>query len=101
MSFEPYRDMFFYLPFSTYTVNSLVVAGAATTLTLIMGSLAAFAFARFSFSGKSARITPLPALADAPGRFGDHAAVSAGDRGGAVRHLSVSSSFTRRSSFRS
>jgi multiple sugar transport system permease protein len=52
MSFEPYRDMFFYLPFSSYTVNSLVVAGAATTLTLIMGSLAGFAFARFRFPGK-------------------------------------------------
>jgi len=52
MSFEPYRDMFFYLPFSSYTVNSLVVAGSATVLTLLMGSLAAFAFARFRFSGK-------------------------------------------------
>jgi multiple sugar transport system permease protein len=52
MSFEPYRDMFFYLPFSTYTVNSLVVAGSATVLTLIMGSLAGFAFARFTFPGK-------------------------------------------------
>jgi multiple sugar transport system permease protein len=52
MSFEPYRDMFFYLPFSTYTVNSLVVAGSATVLTLIMGSLAGFAFARFTVPGK-------------------------------------------------
>jgi ABC-type glycerol-3-phosphate transport system permease component len=52
MSFEPYRDMFFYLPFSTYTVNSLVVAGSATVLTLLMGSLAGFAFARFKFPGK-------------------------------------------------
>jgi multiple sugar transport system permease protein len=52
MSFAPYRDMFFYLPFSTYTVNSLVVAGSATALTLIMGSLAGFAFARFTFPGK-------------------------------------------------
>ena len=51
-SFEPYRDMFFYLPFSTYTVNSLVVAGSATVLTLLMGSLAGFAFARFKFPGK-------------------------------------------------
>ncbi|RPH33607.1 carbohydrate ABC transporter permease, partial [bacterium] len=52
MSLEPYRDMFFYLPFSSYTVNSLVVAGAATALTLAMGSLAGFAFARFKFPGK-------------------------------------------------
>ncbi len=52
MSLEPYRDMFFYLPFSSYTVNSLVVAGSATMLTLMMGSLAGFAFARFKFPGK-------------------------------------------------
>lgn len=52
MSFEPYRDMFFYLPFSRYTANSLVVACASTVLTLLMGSLAAFAFARFAFPGK-------------------------------------------------
>ena len=49
---SPYRDMFFYLPFSSYTVNSLVVAGASTILTLAMGSLAGFAFARFIFPGK-------------------------------------------------
>jgi multiple sugar transport system permease protein len=52
MSLEPYREMFFYLPFSSYAVNSLVVAGAATILTLMMGSLAGFAFARFKFRGK-------------------------------------------------
>jgi ABC-type glycerol-3-phosphate transport system permease component len=54
MSFAPYVDMFFYLPFSTYTVNSLIVASATTVLTLLIGSLAAFAFARFEFTGKKA-----------------------------------------------
>jgi ABC-type glycerol-3-phosphate transport system permease component len=53
MSFQPYVDMFFYLPFATYTVNSLVVAFSATVLTLLIGSLAAFAFARFEFRGKN------------------------------------------------
>lgn len=53
MSFRPYVDMFFYLPFATYTVNSLVVALAATVLTLLIGSLAGFAFARFDFRGKN------------------------------------------------
>jgi multiple sugar transport system permease protein len=52
MSLQPYADMFFYLPFATYTVNSLVVAISATALTLIFGSLAAFSFARFDFPGK-------------------------------------------------
>jgi len=52
MSLNPYGDMFFYLPFATYALNSLIVASAATILTLLVGSLAAFAFARFHFSGK-------------------------------------------------
>jgi multiple sugar transport system permease protein len=54
MSLKPYGDMFFYLPFSRYTLNSLVVATSSTALTLIVGSLAAFAFARFRFAGKNA-----------------------------------------------
>jgi len=52
MSLKPYGDMFFYLPFSTYTLNSLIVASSATALTLLVGSLAAFAFSRFQFTGK-------------------------------------------------
>jgi len=54
MSLKPYSDMFFYLPFSTYTLNSLVVACSSTVLTLFFGSLAAFAFSRFTFAGKQA-----------------------------------------------
>ncbi len=54
MSLKPYGDMFFYLPFSTYALNSLIVASCATLFTLVVGSLAAFAFARFHFAGKSA-----------------------------------------------
>lgn len=52
MSLKPYADMFKFLPFSRYTVNSLIVAISATILTLIFGSLAAFAFSRFKFKGK-------------------------------------------------
>ncbi|MGB5874214.1 MAG: carbohydrate ABC transporter permease [Bacteroidota bacterium] len=52
MSLQPYADMFFYLPFSTYTLNSLIVALSATVLTLLIGSLAGFAFSRFQFPGK-------------------------------------------------
>ena len=53
MSFEPYAGMFFFLPFETYALNSFLVAVSATAMTLLIGSLAAFAFARFSFRGKS------------------------------------------------
>jgi len=52
MSFKPYSDMFFYLPFSTYTLNSLIVAFSSMSLTLIIGGLAAFSFSRFQFAGK-------------------------------------------------
>jgi multiple sugar transport system permease protein len=52
MSLSPYFDMFFYMPFSTYTLNSFVVASSATLITLCTGSLAAFAFSRFQFAGK-------------------------------------------------
>ena len=52
MTVMPYVDMFFYLPFSTYTLNSLIVASSATVITLCAGSLAAFAFSRFQFAGK-------------------------------------------------
>lgn len=53
MSFKAYSDMFFYLPFSTYTLNSLIVACSATVLTLLIGCLAAFSFSRFTFAGKN------------------------------------------------
>jgi ABC-type glycerol-3-phosphate transport system permease component len=53
MSLKPYGDMFFYLPFSRYTLNSLIVASCSTLLTLVCGSLAAFAFSRFRFAGKN------------------------------------------------
>jgi ABC-type glycerol-3-phosphate transport system permease component len=53
MSFRPYVDMFFYLPFSRYALNSFIVASCSTLLTVGIGSLAAFAFARFHFPGKN------------------------------------------------
>lgn len=53
VTLQPYSDMFFYLPFSTYTLNSLIVAFSSMSLTLLIGSLAAFAFSRFQFRGKN------------------------------------------------
>ena len=50
----PYVEMFSFLPFAVYTLNSLLVALGATVLTLLVGSLAAFAFARFRFPAKEA-----------------------------------------------
>ena len=53
VTLQPYSDMFFYLPFSTYTLNSLIVAFSSMSLTLFVGSLAAFAFSRFQFRWKN------------------------------------------------
>jgi multiple sugar transport system permease protein len=52
MSLAPYHDMFNFLPFTTFTLNSLYIATATTFLSLFIGSLAGFAFARFQFKGK-------------------------------------------------
>lgn len=52
MSIQPYIDMFFYMPFARYTLNSLIVACASTFFALAVGSLAAYAFSRFEFAGK-------------------------------------------------
>ncbi len=52
MSLKPYTEMFDYLPFGQYTINSLIVATSSTILTLLIGSLAGFAFSRFHFKGK-------------------------------------------------
>ena len=50
VTLKPYSDMFSFLPFSTYTLNSLIVAISATLLTLFIGSLASFAFSRFKLT---------------------------------------------------
>ena len=41
MSVMPYFDMFFYMPFATYTLNSMIVASAATIRNPPAGKLAA------------------------------------------------------------
>jgi len=53
MSLTPYRDMFRFLPFGTFTLNSMYLACTATLLSLIIGILAAFALARLPFKGKA------------------------------------------------
>ncbi len=52
MSLKPYADMFFFMPFGIYALNSTIVASSATIITLFVGSLGAFAFSRFQFAGK-------------------------------------------------
>jgi multiple sugar transport system permease protein len=52
MSLSAYRDMFSFLPFATFTWNSLYIACTTTVLALFVGILAGFAFARLQFKGK-------------------------------------------------
>lgn len=52
MSLTSYRDMFRFLPFGTFTLNSLYIAVTTTILSLVIGIFAAYAFARMRFKGK-------------------------------------------------
>ena len=54
-TFENYRNMFSRMGgFGRYYLNSFLVTAATVGLTLFVGSLAAYAFARFSFPGREA-----------------------------------------------
>ena len=48
---ESYEEVFLYGPFPKYFLNSLLVALGTTLLAVLVGSLAAYAFARFEFRG--------------------------------------------------
>jgi ABC-type glycerol-3-phosphate transport system permease component len=46
-----YRDLFAQTHFLTYFLNSLIVAGGATVLSLVIGGLGAYSLSRFRFFG--------------------------------------------------
>jgi multiple sugar transport system permease protein len=48
---ENYEEVFLYGPFSQYFLNSLIVALGTTAIAITVGTLAAYAFARFTFRG--------------------------------------------------
>lgn len=48
---QNYRDLFIQTNFPTYFVNSLIVAGGATVLSLAVGGLGAYSLSRFNFFG--------------------------------------------------
>lgn len=50
---QPFIDMWSTVPLADYFVNSLIVSGAATVLSVIIAIFAAFAVSRFSFRGRS------------------------------------------------
>ena len=49
---ENYRDVLFDSSFGRYLVNSLIVGVVATLITLLLGCMAAYGLARFSFAGR-------------------------------------------------
>jgi len=53
LHFDNYREVFRRAPFFTYLLNSIVVSGLVVIGQLITASMAAYAFARLRFPGKS------------------------------------------------
>ena len=49
---ENYRDVIFDASFGRYLINSLIVGVVATAITLLLGCMAAYGMARFSFAGR-------------------------------------------------
>jgi ABC-type glycerol-3-phosphate transport system permease component len=52
LTFEAYRRLFEQTNFAIYFQNSVVVAGSATVLTVVIGTLAAYGITRFRFRGR-------------------------------------------------
>jgi multiple sugar transport system permease protein len=53
VTFAPFIDMWKTVPLASYFVNSVIVAGAATILSLIIAVFAAYAISRYRFLGRS------------------------------------------------
>jgi multiple sugar transport system permease protein len=52
LTFQPFVDMWTTVPLASYFGNSLIVAGSATVVSLIIAIFAAFAVSRFRFRGR-------------------------------------------------
>lgn len=53
VTLDPFIDMWKTVPLASYFVNSVIVAGAATVLSLIIAVFAAYAISRYRFRGRS------------------------------------------------
>lgn len=61
-----FKDIWVIRPFGRYVVNSFVVASATTLVCVVIASLAAYAYARFSFRGKQPTLMMLLATQMVP-----------------------------------
>ncbi|ALE04441.1 ABC transporter permease (plasmid) [Arthrobacter sp. ERGS1:01] len=53
LTIQPYIDMWKTVPLASYFVNSVVVSGVATVLSLIIAIFASYAISRYSFRGRA------------------------------------------------
>ncbi len=66
-TFENFKTMLFDMPYLTWLLNSLKVAGATTILCLVVTTSAAFTLSRFKFRGRNFFLILLLALSTFPG----------------------------------
>jgi multiple sugar transport system permease protein len=69
-TFEHYRALFTHLNVARYVANSTVLAGAITLISLLLNSMAGYAFAKFRFRGREALFRALLAALVIPGQVG-------------------------------
>ncbi len=51
-TFDAYWTTFISGPYSSYLVNSLIIAGSTSVISIILGALAAYGFVKFRFTGQ-------------------------------------------------
>ncbi|MGO4493037.1 carbohydrate ABC transporter permease [Arthrobacter sp. 2YAF22_2] len=67
VTFAPFIDMWKTVPLASYFVNSVIVAGAATVLSLLIAVFAAYAISRYRFLGRSVFSTTILSTQMFPG----------------------------------
>lgn len=67
ITFQPFIDMWSTVPLADYFVNSLIVAGSATILSVIIAIFAAYAVSRYRFKGRTVFTTTVLSTQMFPG----------------------------------
>jgi multiple sugar transport system permease protein len=67
LTFQPFIDMWSTVPLASYFVNSLIVAGSATILSLIIAVFAAYGVSRYRFKGRTVFTTTVLSTQMFPG----------------------------------
>jgi multiple sugar transport system permease protein len=67
ITFQPYIDMWSTVPLASYFVNSLIVAGSATIVSLVIAVFAAYAISRYRFKGRTVFTTTVLSTQMFPG----------------------------------